>query len=135
MACLSAKGLGKKAYEEGCPEYWGAMEAITFTIDDAHLFGEVYIDGAYARFGEGKSIEEVYNSMREHFLSQMEKTNNPWTKIWLQKDHDIWVVWHEGNPPEPNPEPPQSSWWIRLWEWVKSLFGLDVKEEEWFVPF
>ncbi len=132
MACLSAKELGKKAYHEGCLEYWGATDAITFTIDDAHLFGEVFVDGAYARFGEGKSIEEVYKLMREHFISQKLRASNPWTKIWLQKDHDMWVVWHKGNPP-PNPEPPKP-WWVRLWKWLKDLIGLEPMEEKWFDP-
>jgi len=132
MACLSAKELGTKAYYEGCLEYWGATDAITFTIDDADLFGEVYVDGAYARFGEGKSIEEAYKSMKDHFILQKSKTINPWTKIWLQKDHDMWVVWHEGNPPS-EPEPPKP-WWVRLWEWLKNLIGLDAAEEKWFDP-
>ncbi len=130
MACLSAKELGSKAYHQGCLEYWGATDVIGFTIDDAHLFGEVYVDGAYARFWEGKPIEEVYQSMREHFILQKTKASNPWTKIWLQKDHDIWVVWHEGNPPpDPNPQKP---WWGRLWEWLKGLIG--PCEESWFDP-
>ncbi|GAF81863.1 unnamed protein product [marine sediment metagenome] len=132
MACLSAKVLGVKAYHEGCLEYWGATDAITFTIDDAHLFGEVFVDGAYARFGEGKSIDEVFQSMREHFILQKTKTNNPWTKIWLEKDRDMWIVWHAGNPP-PEPEPPKP-WWVRLWEWLKDLLGFNAMEDYWFEP-
>ena len=131
MACLSAKELGVKAYHEGCLEYWGATDAITFTIDDAHLFGEVYVDGAYARFGEGKPIKEVYQSMKDHFISQKAKTNNPWTKIWLQKDRDMWVVWYDEDAPEPERPKP---WWVRLWEWLKNLIGLGVAEEQWFDP-
>jgi len=99
MACLSAKKFGAEAYNKGCKEYWGAVEAIGFTLEEADLFGDVYIEGAYKRFVENKSIEETYQSMQDHFDQQKTIAVNPWTKIWLQKDKDMWVVWHSGNPP------------------------------------
>jgi len=100
MACLSALELGKYAYHSGCLEYWGATESIGFTLVDADLFGEVFVQGAYERFVLGLPIEEVMENMQNHFVEQMDKTTNPWTKVWLQKDKDMWVCWHEGNKPE-----------------------------------
>ena len=122
MACLSAKELGKEAFKQGCLEYWGATEPIGFTIDDQHLFGEVFVVGAYQRFIEGESIEEVMDQMKRLFTTQMEKTTNPWTKIWLQKDSDIWVCWNPNNPPE---EEKPLSWWEKLIKWLKRLIGLE----------
>ena len=125
MACLSAKKFGKKAFEEGCVEYWGAVESIGFTVDEATLFGEVFVVGAYDRFITEKDVDVVYDSMLAHFLEQIGKTDNPWAKIWLQKDHDMWVVWYEDNPP-PNDE--SKTWWQLLIEWIKKMIGWDFQE-------
>jgi len=113
MACLSALELGALAYYSGCPEYWGAIESIGFTLVDADLFGEVFVEGAYSRFIEDKTISEVMEQMKNHFDSQKEKTNNPWTKIWLEKDKDMWVCWCCDNPPE---KPKELTWWEKLIE-------------------
>lgn len=124
MACLSAKELGVAAYRAGCKEYWGAIDSIGFTLIDAHLFGEVFSEGALKRFKDKESIEDTMNSMLEHFDLQQLKTTDPWTKTWLQKDRDMWVVWHEGNPP---PEPEPKTWWELLIEWLKKLIGLEYE--------
>ena len=116
MACLSAKGLGPKAINEGAIEYWGAVESIGFTLEDAWLFGEVFIDGAYSRFIEKMSIDDVLQNMKDHFDLQKTKTDNPWTKVWLQKDKDMWIVLQEGDVP-----PPEKSWLEKLWKWICDL--------------
>ena len=125
MACLTAKGLGVEAYHKGCPEYWGAIEPLGFTLEDQHLFGEVFVEGATKRFCENVSIEEVYISMLEHFNAQIAKTSNPWSKMWLQKNAEIWVVWYEDNEPE---KLPPKNMWTRFKGWFKELLQLDVRD-------
>jgi len=122
MACLSAQELGKEAFKKGCLEYWGATESIGFTIEDQHLFGEVFVEGAYKRFIEGESIEDVMEQMKNHFTTQIGETKNPWTKIWLQKDSDIWVCWYAKNPP---PEEKPLTWWEQFIKWLRRLIGLE----------
>lgn len=115
MACLSALELGALAYHSGCLEYWGATDVIGFTLADADLFGEVYVEGAYQRFVEDKPIDEVMINMKNHFDTQKDKTLNPWTKIWLEKDKDIWVCWYCDNPPE---KPKELTWWEKLIKFI-----------------
>ena len=123
MACLSAKVLGVEAYKNGCKEYWGAVESIGFTPQYADLFGEVYIQGAVGRFRDNIPIEENMKKMKDHFMANIEKTSDPWTKIWLQKDHDMWVCYHEGNPPSDQPEVPKS-WLQIIIDFLNWLIGL-----------
>ena len=118
MACLSALELGALAYHTGCLEYWGAVESIGFTLVDAHLFGEVFVEGAYQRFIEEKLIDEVMTNMKNHFDVQKTKTTNPWTKIWLERDKNMWVCWHAGNEPQ---KPKELTWWEKLIELIKEL--------------
>lgn len=123
MACLSAKKLGVEAYKAGCLEYWGAVESIGFIPEEEALFGEVFIEGAYKRFGEEKTIEETLQSMKQHFDEQKNKTINPWTKIWLEKDKNMWVCWYEGNKPVEEPEP-QKTWLQKLIDFIKKIIGI-----------
>lgn len=118
MACLSALELGALAYHTGCTEYWGAVESIGFTLVDADLFGEVFVDGAYERYIEEKPITEVYDNMINHFDAQKEKTDNPWTKIWLEKDKDMWRCWYCDNPPE---KPRDLNLWEKLIELIMEI--------------
>jgi len=127
MACLSASELGVHAFHNGCLEYWGATESIGFTLVDADLFGEIFVRGAYQRFVEGLSIDEVLTNMDTHFVEQMDKTQNPWTKMWLQKDRDMWICWHEGNKPK---EPKSLSIWRIIFELLLEIFGMDFAKEE-----
>ncbi|MHA1542697.1 MAG: hypothetical protein ACTSQH_06950 [Candidatus Hodarchaeales archaeon] len=124
MACLSAKELGVEAYHKGAKEYWGSLESLGFTMEDHELFGEVFVEGAYQRFCEDRPIEEVYQNMINHFEEQKSKTDNPWTKMWLQSNAEMWVVWYQDNIPLPIPE---KGLWEKFISWLKKIFGLDVK--------
>jgi hypothetical protein len=125
MACLTAKELGVEAYHRGCKEYWGAIEPLGFTLEDAHLFGEVFIEGATKRFCQDIPINEVYMSMIEHFNTQIAKTSNPWSKIWLQKNAEIWVVWYDDNEPE---RLAPKGLWRRFVEWFREGLELDIRD-------
>ena len=99
MSCLSAKNLGIEAYKSGCKEYWGAIEPIGFVPEEHELFGEIYNMGAYQRFYEKRPIKEVLKNMEDKFNENIDKAEDPWTRVWLRADRDSWKCWSDETPP------------------------------------
>lgn len=101
MACESASGLGRIAYEKGCLAYWGYTKPFGFTVYDEELFMEAANYGLIYKLKTGCSWEEALEAAKEKFDELIRKAEDPWTIIWLSHDRDCLVCYTPNNPPPP----------------------------------
>jgi len=91
MACLSAKGLGKKAHEAGCKLYKGAIDSIGFTTAQAKVFMDCLSIALVKKCNNPLlSWADAKKAEYEAFTEAMQRSDlDSVTKLWLQKDRDM----------------------------------------------
>lgn len=98
MNCLSAKTLGKAAYEAGCLAYWGFVEVVSFTSDAEKDFGEAFNYGFLLRI-EGKSWKECLDLTKARMteiIDDLVKRGNGLAAMLLREDRDALHCWGPG---------------------------------------
>lgn len=109
MNCLSAKTLGKAAYQNGCLAYWGYVEVVSFTTDAEQDFCEAFNYGFLLRI-EGKAWKECLESTKAkmtEIIDDLVKRGNGIAAMLLREDRDALHCWAK-DVEEPHEECPFS---------------------------
>lgn len=97
MACLSAKGLGVEAWKMGCV-YVGYTELFYFTAGDESLFSEAAGHGFTLHVNGESDWAKIRWEMIKKFDEMINKTSDPWSKMWLVHDRDCLAVYNGETP-------------------------------------
>lgn len=101
MNCLSARTLGKVAYENGCMSYWGYTNVVSFTTDVEKEFGEAFNYGLllYVQGKDWKECLELTKARMTEIIDDLVKRGNAFAAILLREDRDALVCYNGGPPP------------------------------------
>lgn len=102
MNCLSAKILGKVAYEDGCKAYWGSVEVVSFTTDAEEEFCRAFNFGLLYWL-EGHSWKETLEETKREMtkiIDELVKQGNGMAAMLLREDRDALVCYDESPPPQ-----------------------------------
>lgn len=98
MNCLSAKTLGKEAYENGCLAYWGYVEVVSFTTDAEQDFCTAFNYGLLLRL-EGKSWKEcleLTKTKMTEIVADLMNRGNTLAAMALTSDRNALHCWGPG---------------------------------------
>jgi len=115
MNCLSARTLGKAAYQNGCLAYWGYTEVVSFTSDAEENFCEAFNCGLLLRL-EGKSWKEcleLTKAKMTEIIDDLVKRGNTLAAMSLREDRDSLHCWGK-DIEEPREECPVSRFTVFL---------------------
>ena len=98
LACLSLKKLGVEVWKRD-GDYWGNDEIVGFVPDDKELFYAVWNHGAILKWKHGLPWKECLDLTKKKCDENMGKTDNPWSKMWLNSHRESLGCYNGEEPP------------------------------------